>query len=267
MLPNEKELAHETEMRLADFAERTAAFGLDYGIFAIGWLASLKLVFPQYGIEWNPHATSWTLLWTALFLLYQAYFSCEGRATLGKSALGLRVVTVDNEPLSLGQAITRSFCYLPSSILSLGFLWSLLSPNRQTWHDLAAGSYVVSERRVPLVLARAGAAAVLAVFGVAWMWQNVWSPRYHRTMLVAYAHVGLSEVAQLQKVYHKKNGRYAESLVSLALVSENPKVFLSDMAGLYDLKRGFDIRTSRAGYTVSAVAKDRFGTPVSYTGS
>lgn len=262
----DKHSSHETELHLADFAERTLAFGIDYALFALGWLLSLKLAFPHFGVDWNPHATQWTLLWTALFVLYHAYMGCEGRASLGKRLVGLKVVTVDNEPLTLGGSLIRAVCYIPGSMLSLGFLWSLVSPNRQAWHDLAAGSYVVSRKRLNLALVRVGAFGVLAAFGLSWMWHNVWASRYYRTMTVAYAHVGFEELAALQRLHKREKGKYAENLISLASVSPDPTAFLADMAGLYDLK-AFTIKTSRSGYTINAVARDSRATPVTYSGS
>jgi uncharacterized RDD family membrane protein YckC len=264
MMPKEKDL-HD-DLHLADFAERTIAFGIDYTLFALGWLLSIKLAFPQYGVGWNPFSTQWTLLWTALFILYHAYFASEGRVSLGKRLLGLKVVDVDNEPLSLIQALIRAICYVPGSLLSLGFLWSLVSANRQAWHDLAAGSYVVAPRRRSLVAVRAGAFGVLALFGAAWMWQNVWSQRYNRTMTVAYAHVGFQELAQLQKLHKQKKGKYAEDLISLANVSPAPGLFLADMAGLYDLN-AVRIKARKDGYTINAVARDHLATPISFSGS
>lgn len=264
MMPKEKEL--NEELQLADFAERTVAFGIDYALFALGWLVSIKLAFPQYAVSWNPHATQWTLLWTALFILYHAYFGSEGRVSLGKQVLGLKVVDVDNEPLTLGQALIRSVCYVPGSLLSLGFIWALISANRQAWHDLAAGSYVVSPRRGGLAAVRAGAVGVLAIFGATWMWQNVWAERYYRTMTVAYAHVGFEELSLLQRIHKQKKGKYAEDIISLANVSPAPGLFLADMAGLYDLK-ALKIKTRKDGYTINAVARDHLATPVSFSGS
>lgn len=254
-----------SDLHLADFAERLVAFSVDYALFFLGGQLSLMALSRFAVLPEN----EWVLLWNALFLLYQAYASCEGRVSLGKRLLGLKVVTVDSEPLSLGQSIIRALAYIPGSVLSLGFLWSLIGPNRQGWHDMAAGSYVVlvRPRRGPaLARVRAAAFGCLVIFGVAWMWQNVWAQRYYSTLTVAYAHVGMDEIALLQKRHLREKGRYAGDLLSLSMVSGDPRAFLRDMAGLYDLK-GFEIKTSRLGYTVSARARNTLSTPVSFSGT
>lgn len=253
----------KSDLHLADFAERLVAFSVDYALFFLGAQVSLLALSRVVALPEN----EWVILWNALFLLYQAYASCEGRVSLGKQLLGLKVVTVDSEPLSLGQSVIRALAYIPGSVLSLGFLWSLISPNRQGWHDLAAGSYVVLVRpRRGLAGVRAAALGCLVFFGVAWAWQNVWAQRYYSTLTVAYAHVGMDEIALLQKRHLREKGRYAGDLLSLAMVSGDPRAFLRDMAGLYDLN-GFEIKTSPHGYTVLAHARDGQATPVSFSGT
>lgn len=256
------------EPDLASFSERVLAFSLDGAIFVLGYHLSFGLLLPadagadKYAI--------WTALWTFLFLIYQAYFSCEGRVSLGKRLLGLRVVGLDREPLSLGQAAMRSAAYLVSSILNLGFLWSLFNPARQCWHDMAVGSLVVVEHPKGLGamrLARAGSLACLALLAGAWAWTYVWEPRYHRIMTMAYAHVGLAEMQELQKAYHERNGRYAESVFALSSVSPAPMNFLADMAALFDPEAGISITATDKGYTIVARARDPWRTPVSISSS
>src|ERR1035437_9189803 len=121
---------HDDEERLpqgniAAFSDRVVAFSTDVAIFSAGYLLSLKIIFPAFSIWSNPHSNLWKGLWIALFLIYSAYSSCEGRRSLGKALLGLRVTDSQGEPLSLQAAIIRSVTYIVSSIFNLGFLWSL----------------------------------------------------------------------------------------------------------------------------------------------
>lgn len=260
---------HEPESDLATFSERVLAFSIDYGLFAVGYLLIRPILFPD-PLESARRSGLLFLLWTALFVIYQAYSSCEGRVSLGKSLLGLRVLSIEREPLRLDQALIRSILYLPSSFLGLGFLWSLFNPTRQSWHDLAAGSIVVSERIKSTALTpflRAGALACIGLFALAWAWERVLKPRYNQVMVVSYAHVGLSEMGQLQKSYHDTHGRYADSVFALASVSVDPKSFLSDMVQVFDEREGVHFQTSKNGYTIVARARDSGRTPVSYTGS
>ena len=101
-------------------------------------------MFRKYSVFINPYTGQWALLWTGFFLVYQGYLSCEGRRSLGKAAMGLRVVGREGEALGLGAAAMRSALYVVSSILNLGFLWSLLNPERRCWHDMAVGSRVTA---------------------------------------------------------------------------------------------------------------------------
>jgi uncharacterized RDD family membrane protein YckC len=258
---------HSLERRLARFSDRVVAFSIDAGLFLAGHSLSFMLAFPD--MPSAGLAAVWAALWVVLFLIYQAFCSCEGRVSLGKKLLGLRVVSLHGETLSLGHAVLRVSAYPVSSFMGLGFLWSFFSPERQCWHDMVAGSVVVTEgeRVFPArVLVRAGALACLTLVAGAWMWNTVWASRYYRIKDLAYAKMGMSEVVGLQKVYFKEKGRYATSLVSLAGYSGDPEAFLDDMAVLFDLSAGFEIKTSPKGFTVQARVNDRHRTPMVVSG-
>lgn len=262
------ETLEELDVSLASFSDRVLAFTADYALFTAGYFWSLALVFPQYPVRANPHGYSWSFLWIGLFVLYQAYFSAGGRRTLGKHLLGLRVISLDNEPLSFPEAFLRSVGYLLSSVLSLGFLWPLVSPVRQGWHDMLVGS-VVAEGRHKAQWKRpwlsAAAAACMALFAGVWTWEFILAERYYAIMTVARSHVGLKEIALLQEHYRGRHGRYAPDLVSLAGVSIAPRSFLEDMASLFELD-SVQIKATRKGYSVLAHARDLQRTPVRFAG-
>src|SRR3989339_435043 len=117
----------QDELQLAAFSERIVAFTLDLALFGACYYASLALVFRKYSVFLNPYSGQWALMWTGFFLVYQGFLSCEGRRSLGKAALGIRVVDRDGAPLGVGAAALRSLLYVVSSILNLGFLWSLFN--------------------------------------------------------------------------------------------------------------------------------------------
>jgi uncharacterized RDD family membrane protein YckC len=66
------------------------------------------------------------------------------QATIGKKAVGLRVVGLDGQPISFARSAVRNtskiLSYLP---LGLGFVWAGFSKEKQSWHDKIAGTYVV----------------------------------------------------------------------------------------------------------------------------
>ena len=66
--------------------------------------------------------------------------------TIGKKLLGLRVVTTHAAPLGLLRACVRELGFLLSCLsLGLGLLWVAWSRQKQGWHDMIAGTYVLKE--------------------------------------------------------------------------------------------------------------------------
>ena len=97
----------------------------------------------------SENTSSWASFFTAAaglvfsLVYYIAAWSKEGQ-TLGDTVVGLRVVTEDGSPPSVGRATVRYLGYLLSAFaLSLGFLWIAINPKRQGWHDLMAKTYVI----------------------------------------------------------------------------------------------------------------------------
>lgn len=81
------------------------------------------------------------------FLVSVAYFvgfwATSGQ-TLGKMALGIKVISADGSPVSWGKAFLRYLGYIISGlVLALGFIWAAFDERRQGWHDKIAGTYVV----------------------------------------------------------------------------------------------------------------------------
>jgi uncharacterized RDD family membrane protein YckC len=75
---------------------------------------------------------------------YLAAFTAGGQ-TLGKMAMGIRVVAADEtESLDMGRAILRTLLWLVLAVpAGLGFLTALLSRDRRGLHDRVAGTRVV----------------------------------------------------------------------------------------------------------------------------
>lgn len=255
-------------LRTADFSERALAFIADASLFLFAGVLTLKAVAPGEPLLVHPKSGAAFLIWGAAFLAYQTYFSSEGRVSLGKRLLGLRVVDGGGEPLELGPALGRSLGYLVSQIFTAGFLWALLDPNGRALHDLPFGSLVVSDRDLPSgrrFVLRASAGLLMIAFAGAWGWQNIWAPRYERIMTVAYAREGLNEYATLQASYKRVHGRYAQNMFALAQVSIDPTGFLRDSAALYDHGR-VAIRADRDHYAIAARANDVDKTLVAISG-
>lgn len=65
--------------------------------------------------------------------------------TIGKRIVGIRVVNLQNGPITAGQAWGRYLfkAFVSGPILYLGYLWALWDTNQQTWHDKVANTVVV----------------------------------------------------------------------------------------------------------------------------
>lgn len=128
---------------LASVDRRFVAYAVDVVI-----LACLNFVVIIIG------AVSGSETWATLFMIaayvipfayYVRAYSTNGQ-TWGKRLLGIRVVSLDGSPLTLGKGILRVIGYMVSGIpLDLGFLWAIWDKDKQTWHDKIAGTIVVKE--------------------------------------------------------------------------------------------------------------------------
>jgi len=64
--------------------------------------------------------------------------------TIGKRAMGIVVVNYDgNKPDWTFALIRALIAELSTGVFLLGYIWAFFNPKRQTWHDLAARTYVV----------------------------------------------------------------------------------------------------------------------------
>jgi uncharacterized RDD family membrane protein YckC len=84
----------------------------------------------------------------AAFLLHVIYGavmeSSAWQATVGKRALGLRVMSVDGKRLSFGAAFGRNIArWLSALPLGYGYLRMIWSPRKQTWHDSIASALII----------------------------------------------------------------------------------------------------------------------------
>lgn len=81
-----------------------------------------------------------------LYLGYFTYFHAQSGQTPGKKLLGIKVVSEDGSPISMGQAIGRTFSYwLSSFIVYLGYLLILVDKDNQGLHDKLAKTVVIQE--------------------------------------------------------------------------------------------------------------------------
>jgi len=120
----------------ANFGQRLAAFLID-----------TIILFVVYGIVWAiTNEVLASLVYLVLFFVYFSYFEgSESGQTLGKRALGIRVVdTGGGGALGFGRALIRALSRILSQIpCYLGYFWMLWDDRKQTWHDKLASTAVV----------------------------------------------------------------------------------------------------------------------------
>jgi uncharacterized RDD family membrane protein YckC len=88
-----------------------------------------------------------TVVSILLGIAYYTYLEGTSGQTLGKKALGIRVVSLEGGgSIGFARAFIRYIGRIVSAIpLLLGYFWMLWDKEKQTWHDKFAGSVVVPD--------------------------------------------------------------------------------------------------------------------------
>lgn len=128
---------------LATIGARAAAYLLDAAV--VSALMAAVLLVP--GATGDEARLAVFFGWLAIIVAYFSAFEAGG-ATPGKRLLRIRVVDGrSGAPIGLRRALIRNLMRLVSAwALYLGFLQALLNDRRETWHDKAAHTLVVSAR-------------------------------------------------------------------------------------------------------------------------
>ncbi len=139
------------ELRPAGFATRTAAIAIDFLVQVIVLIA-MGLVVSWIGVTVDPAATAAISLAATILIIvgYPAAFESVSRGrSLGKMALGLRVVGTDGSPERFRQALARAlagFVELWMTIGVIALITSMLNRDGRRVGDFVAGTMVVEER-------------------------------------------------------------------------------------------------------------------------
>jgi uncharacterized RDD family membrane protein YckC len=149
-------------LRYAGFWIRVGASLIDGVIFGVvfGFLAVLGLAgnFAQLLRSGNPTTDEINAFIAPFFAVFQlgsflftlafyVFFWSKFGATPGKMALGLKVVTPQGGPISIGQAFGRFFgTYLSSIILGIGYLMVAWDDQKRALHDRLADTRVIHTR-------------------------------------------------------------------------------------------------------------------------
>ena len=135
-------------MTLASIKKRSMAFFIDEMLLSFILLIALWDSFiDAKTVEEVIYVTNtFVLEYMAMKIFYQAFFVMQYGATVGKIIMKIRVIEIKtlHNP-SVVSALNRGiFRVISEMIFYLGFLWGMLDPSRQAWHDKTAKTLVVN---------------------------------------------------------------------------------------------------------------------------
>ena len=141
-------ILHREGITLASIKSRALAFFIDETLLSFLLIFALWDSFSQAkNIEEIIMVTNMFVLeYMAMKIFYQAFFIMKYGASIGKIIMKIRVIEVNtlqypNVLSSLNRAIFR---VISEMIFYLGFLWGMLDPSRQSWHDKTSKTLVVN---------------------------------------------------------------------------------------------------------------------------
>jgi uncharacterized RDD family membrane protein YckC len=142
--------ARELQGKRAGFASRVTADLIDYGVVVGIYLAILLgialaeyfLGSKDFDVPDPAAATSLAAQWVIGVLYLTASWAGGGRS-IGKSVLGLRVVTTDAKPVPLHRAFLRAL--ICATVGAFTLLWVLVSRRRAAAHDIVVRTTVVHD--------------------------------------------------------------------------------------------------------------------------
>ncbi len=138
----------EVDGEYAGFGRRLLAYAIDNAvIFAVIFGVSLALMSLGEASAVDFEALGRGLGLFGGWLYFAVFESSQRQATLGKQAMGLRVVDMDRNKIGFGRATGRHFGKIISGIIFLGgFFMAAFTEKSQALHDIMANCLVVKDR-------------------------------------------------------------------------------------------------------------------------
>lgn len=98
----------------------------------------------SFVLFWLPRFANWVPIGFLLLLYHWLFIGLKGQ-TLGKMAVGIKVVNAQGDRPALGVAALREILgkLVSTIVLFVGFLWIDWDREKQGWHDKIAGTHVV----------------------------------------------------------------------------------------------------------------------------
>jgi uncharacterized RDD family membrane protein YckC len=142
---------NESLIRYAGFGIRLLAMLIDLVILMIVYMVTAAAIISAYPasesffLSDDPKTDLISSLAVTFFsATYGTFMIWKYGATLGKMAVGIRVISDDDKPLSIGRIVLREFAgkQISQMLLCIGFLYVLISKKKQGYHDLIAETVV-----------------------------------------------------------------------------------------------------------------------------
>lgn len=140
-------LLDREDLVLSTRQKRLAAYMIDELILSVIWLSIIWDAFS--GLESIEEKVmlinSYALEFMALKVIYHTFFVMQYAASPGKIIMKIRILELSSASkpsliCSLNRAVVR---VISEIFFYAGFIWGLLDPARQTWHDKTAKTVVV----------------------------------------------------------------------------------------------------------------------------
>ncbi len=95
----------------------------------------------------NPYHAFFVFYLLAIIFFYYGWFWTHGGQTLGMQTWKIKLVSNNHQNITWLQAFIRMTTALVSWLfVGLGFVWSLFSSKKQTWHDRLSDSALIDLR-------------------------------------------------------------------------------------------------------------------------
>ncbi len=95
--------------------------------------------------HWNALRVFLLIVVSLVYMVYSIVMIGHYGATLGKMAMGIKVVKTDLSPVGYGWALVRETVgkWISGFICDLGYIWAGFDPRKQAWHDHLCNTLVI----------------------------------------------------------------------------------------------------------------------------
>jgi uncharacterized RDD family membrane protein YckC len=141
-------LLYREQLTLAPVSKRSWAFLIDELLISFLFIIIIWDSFVQATTyeQMISLTNSFVLEYMAIKIIYQTFFVSMYGASIGKILLKIRVIETQTlqKPRPFSAFNRAVFRIISEIIFYLGFLWGVLNPSKQTWHDLTAKTLVIN---------------------------------------------------------------------------------------------------------------------------